>query len=58
MWLEKFFITASRYKPTLLISEHDEIFSLDLAIDYDGETVMLKNVFDEKRYEIVSFSIL
>lgn len=58
VWLEKFFITASRYKPTLLISEHDEIFSLDLAIDYDGEIVMLKNVFDEKRYEIERFSIL
>ena len=44
-WLDRFFLSQRQFRPSLLVTEgaFDE-FALDVAIDQDGEAVLLKDI--------------
>ena len=58
-WLDSFFLSQRQYRPSLLISETDRgEFSLDVAVDHDGETVLLKDILRDEKMAAQQFSIL
>ncbi len=58
-WLDRFYLSQRQFSPSLLIGEHPfGDFSLDVAIDHDGESIFLKNIFSDKQFEKQRFTIL
>ena len=58
-WLDRFFLSQRQYRPSLLIAENDfGEFALDVAIDHDGEAVLLKDILRDKAFESQRFVIL
>ena len=58
-WLDRFFLSQRQYRPSLLIAEDDfGGFALDVAIDHNGEAVLLKDVLSDKTFESQRFAIL
>ena len=58
-WLDRFFLSQRQYRPSLLIAEGAfEEFALDVAIDRDGEAVLLKDILRDKAFESQRFAIL
>jgi len=58
-WLDRFFLSQRQYRPTLLISENNfGEFALDVAIERNGEAVLLKDILRDKAFESQRFSIL
>lgn len=58
-WLDRFFLSQRQYRPTLLVSETDDgEFALDVAIDRDGEAVLLKDILSDKTLANQRFAIL
>ena len=58
-WLDRFFLSQRQFRPSLLVTEgaFDE-FALDVAIDQDGEAVLLKDILGNKTFESQRFAIL
>ena len=58
-WLDRFFLSQRQYRPSLLIAE-DGLggFALDVAIDQNGEAVLLKDVLSDRAFEGQRFAIL
>lgn len=58
-WLDCFFLSQRQYRPSLLVSENglDE-FALDVAVDHDGEAVLLRDILQDEKLEAKRFSIL
>lgn len=58
-WLDRFFLSQRQYHPTILISEHGSgEFSLDIAIDLDGDNVLLKDILHDEKLASQRFTIL
>lgn len=58
-WLDRFFLSQRQYHPSLLIAEDDfGGFALDVAIDRNGEAVLLKDILSDKAFEGQRFAIL
>jgi len=58
-WLDRFFLSQRQYRPSLLIAEDDfGGFTLDVAIDRNGEAVLLKDILSDKAFESQRFAIL
>ena len=58
-WLDRFFLSQRQYRPSLLIAEDDwGGFALDVAIDRDGEAVLLKDVLADNAFKSRRFAIL
>ena len=58
-WLDCFFLSQRQYSPSLLVSENDfGEFTLDVAIDQDGEAVLLKDILRDEKMAAQRFSIL
>ena len=59
VWLSRFFLSERQYKPLLLVCETgEEGFALDVAINFDGETIPLKNILTDKPFESRRLAIL
>ena len=58
-WLDRFFLSQRQYHPSLLISEYGyEEFALDVAIDREGEAVLLKDILRDSSMAAQRFTIL
>ncbi|MBP5425524.1 MAG: SWIM zinc finger family protein [Prevotella sp.] len=58
-WLDRLFLSQRQFHPSLLISENGAGgFDLDVAIDQDGEAVMLKDVLADQKMAAKRFAIL
>ena len=58
-WLDRFFLSQRQYHPSLLISENEfDEFALDVAIDRDGEAVLLKDILRDEKMAARRFTIL
>ena len=58
-WLDRFFLSQRQYHPSLLISENKfGEFALDVAIDRDGEAVLLKDILHDEKMAAQRFTIL
>lgn len=58
-WLDRFFLSQRQYRPSLLIAEDDfGGFALDVAIDCNGEVILLKDILSDKAFEGQRFAIL
>ena len=58
-WLDRFFLSQRAYRPSLLVSENDSgQFELDVAIDREGEAVLLKDVLQDDELSKQRFKIL
>jgi hypothetical protein len=58
-WLDCFFLSQRQYSPSLLVSENDfGEFTLDVAIDQDGEAVLLKDILRDEKMAAQRFKIL
>ena len=58
-WLDCFFLSQRQYRPSLLVSENDfGEFALDVAVDQDGEAVLLRDIFRDEKVAAQRFSIL
>ena len=58
-WLDRFFLSTRQYHPSLLISENDfGEFVLDVAIDRDGDNVLLKDILRDEKMAAQRFKIL
>ena len=58
-WLDRFFISKRQYSPSLLVSETEYgEFALDVAIGYDGEAVLLKDILRNPVIASCRFAIL
>lgn len=58
-WLDCFFLSQRQYRPSLLVSENEfGDFSLDVAIDHNGEAVLLKDILRDEQMAAQRFSIL
>ena len=58
-WLDRFFLAKREYSPSLLVSENEfGEFALDVAIDRDGEAVLLKDILHDERMAAQRFKIL
>lgn len=58
-WLDRFFLSQRQYRPSLLIAEDDlGGFTLDVAIDNNGEAVQLKDILRDQTFEGQRFAIL
>lgn len=58
-WLDRLFLSQRQFHPSLLISENASgDFALDVAIDCDGEAVMLKDVLTDRKMAAKQFAIL
>jgi len=57
-WLDRFFLSQRQYHPSLLISENEfGEFALDVAIDRDGEAVLLKDILRDEKMTAQRFAI-
>ena len=58
-WLDRFFLSQRQIRPSLLIAENEfGEFALDVAIDRDGEAVLLKDILRDEAFESQRFTIL
>jgi len=58
-WLDRFFLSQRKYRPSLLVSEKDSgEFGLDVAINMDGEAVLLKDILRDENTVAQRFTIL
>ena len=58
-WLDRFFLSQRQFHPSLLISENEfGEFALDVAIDRDGEAVLLKDILHDEMIAAQRFTIL
>ena len=58
-WLDRFFLAKREYSPSLLVTENEfGEFTLDVAIDRDGEAVLLKDILHDERMAAQRFKIL
>ena len=58
-WLDRFYLSQRQYHPSLLIRENEfGEFVLDVAIDRDGEAVLLKNILYDEKMAAQRFTIL
>ena len=58
-WLDCFFLSQRQYSPSLLVSENDSgVFALDVAVDRDGEAVLLRDILRDEKMAEQRFSIL
>ena len=58
-WLDRFFLSQRQYRPSLLIAEDGfGGFALDVAIDQNGEAVLLKDILSDRAFESQRFAIL
>jgi len=58
-WLDRFMLSQRQYRPSLLVAEiGDEEFALDVAIDRQGEAVMLKDILHDPDMAAQRFAIL
>lgn len=58
-WLDRFFLSQRQYSPSLLVAETDEGgFALHVAIDRDGEAIMLSDVLRDPALASRRFTIL
>lgn len=57
-WLDRFFLSQHKFRPSLLIQEAEKgVFALDVAIDREGEPVLLKDILQDKAMEKQRFVI-
>ena len=57
-WLDRFFLSQRQYHPSLLINENEYgEFALDVAIDHDGEAVLLKDILRDEKMAAQRFAI-
>ncbi len=58
-WLDRFFLSKREFSPSLLVSENEfGEFALDVAIDQDGEAVLLKDILHDEKMAAQRFKIL
>ena len=58
-WLSRFFLSERQYRPTMLINEAaDAGFTLDVAIEHGGSTILLKDILRDASMENHRFTIL
>lgn len=57
-WLDRLHLSSGQYRPTLIVSETDDGFSLDLTVTVNGKDVPLQNVLSQKKYEAERFPAL
>ena len=58
-WLDRFFLSQRKFHPSLLISENEYgEFTLDVAIDRDGEAMLLKDILHDEEMAAQRFTIL
>lgn len=58
-WTDRLFLSQRKYRPSLLISENEfGEFALDVAIERDGEAVLLKNILHDPKMTSQRFAIL
>lgn len=58
-WLDRFFLSQRQYTPSLLVSENEfGEFALDVAIDREGEAVLLKDILRDQKMASQRFTIL
>ncbi len=58
-WLDRFFLSQRQYTPSLLVSENEfEEFALDVAIDRNGEAVLLRDILRDEKMASQRFTIL
>ena len=58
-WLDRFFLSKREFSPSLLVSENEfGEFALDVAIDHDGEAVLLKDILHDEKMAAQRFKIL
>jgi uncharacterized Zn finger protein len=58
-WLDRLFLSQRQYRPSLLIAENDfGGFTLDVAIDRNGEPVLLKDILSDSAFDDQRFAIL
>lgn len=58
-WLDRFFLSQRQFRPSLLIAENEfGEFALDIAIDNNGEAILLKDILSNKAFESQRFAIL
>ena len=58
-WLDRFFLSQRQFRPSLLIDENPfGEFALDVAIDRNGEPVLLKDILSDSAFDDQRFAIL
>lgn len=58
-WIDRFFLSQRQYTPSLLVSEIERGgFALDVAVDCDGEAVLLKDILCDAKMVSRRFTIL
>jgi len=58
-WLDRFFLSQRQYTPSLLVQENEfGEFAVDVAIDREGEAVLLKDVLRDPKMAVQRFTIL
>jgi len=58
-WLDRFFLSQRQYTPSLLVSENEfGEFALDVAIDREGETLLLKDILHDSEMAAQRFTVL
>ena len=58
-WLDRLFLSQRQYHPSLIVSESDAgSFALDVAIDSDGEAILLKDILRAPAMAEQRFTIL
>ncbi len=57
-WLDRLYIAQREYTPSLIITEADEEFALDIAVSHKGEEIMLKDFLTDKRFAAKRLSAL
>ncbi len=58
-WLDRFFLSQRQYTPSLLVSENEfGEFALDVAIDRNGEAVLLRDILRDEKMASQRFTIL
>ena len=58
-WTDRFFLSQRQYRPSLLVAENEfGEFALDVAIDHEGEAVLLKDILRDPKLASQRFAIL
>ena len=58
-WLDRLFISQRQYHPSLLVAENDfGEFALDVAIEREGELVLLKDILRDGKMAAQRFAVL
>lgn len=57
-WLDRLHLSTGEHRTTLIVSECDEGFSLDLTVSLKGKDVPLREILTQKKHESDRFPIL